>query len=130
MMTMVDGLFSFPLHLPFTPFGKACRARQRILSMIDAKIAEYRDDIAKLSAEELSSMRLNQSGVYSSGESVLQNLIVTGHLSGNPEPDSSLQDQAVGLLLAGYDTTAALETSTAYLVARGHDRSASPPPTP
>lgn len=81
----VQGLFTIPLSLPWTKFGKALRCRQQLLKCIE-KIA-----IGRQKQENL-------------GEDALGILLQARDESGNGLPLDELKDQILLLLFAGHET--------------------------
>ena len=105
--TWKDGLFSFPIDLPFTAFGKALRARSGIIAIIRA-------NVARLRAQQAASVAAGEDLPHVHG--VMARLLrehpadAAGGPSASQEvTDATLCDEALLQLFAGHDTT----TSTA-----------------
>lgn len=100
--TWKAGLFSFPVNLPFTTFGKALKAREGMVAIIRA-------NVARLRAEQAASAAAGEGLPHVHG--VMARLL-REHAAGDggdAVTDSTLCDEALLQLFAGHDTT----TSTA-----------------
>lgn len=98
-----EGLFSVPIDLPWTAFGKAWRARQQILVEIDRLIAD-RQQMGEAAAAEIGD--------------ALSLLLAARDEEGNSLPPAELRDQILVLLFAGHETLTSSLTSFALLVAQ------------
>lgn len=97
---MSAGLTSLPANLPFAPYGKALRARDRILAHIERAIAER---------------QLNPT------RDALSLLIQTRDEDGNGLDLTELKAQALLLLFAGHETTTSMITSFCMAMAQHPD---------
>jgi retinoid hydroxylase len=97
---LTKGLFSIPLRLPITTYGKALRARNKILAYIDSVIAFKRNNL---------------------GTDVLSLLMQSEDEEENSLSLEELKEQAILLLFAGHETTTSLLTSFCMVLARRHD---------
>lgn len=93
--TWGEGLFSLPINLPFTAFGRALQAREALLALIRA--------------------RLDQGDRGSDMASVL--LRAVGE-EGQPLDREELADQLLTLLFAGHDTSSSTLSSFFLLIAQ------------
>ena len=83
-----------------------------------------------MAPEEKAALKLDKQGIYSQGESILESILVTLHLRGESWTTTELEDRCITLLFGGFETTSGAMASMVALLARGHDRSGVPPPTP
>ncbi|MGF1539545.1 MAG: cytochrome P450, partial [Pleurocapsa sp.] len=95
----VAGLFSIPLALPWTKFGKALRARKQLLKYL----------------EQIVSDRLNNNRL---GEDALGLLIAAKDETGNSLSLTELKDQVLLLLFAGHETLTSAIASFCLLTAQ------------
>ncbi|WP_287323407.1 cytochrome P450 [Okeania sp. SIO1H4] len=93
----VKGLFSIPLSLPWTRFGKSLRCRQKLLQYI----------------EEIVLQRQQQQNL---GEDALGILLQARDEDGNALPLDELKDQILLLLFAGHETLTSAIASFCLLV--------------
>jgi retinoid hydroxylase len=93
------GLFSLPLNLPWTAFGKGCRARRGLLQYI----------------EKIVTIRQQQENL---GNDALGILLQAKDEEGNSLSLEELKDQVLLLLFAGHETLTSALTSFCLLTAR------------
>jgi cytochrome P450 len=97
---LTKGLFAIPLRLPITTYGKALRARDKILTYLESVIALKRNNL---------------------GTDVLSLLMHSEDEEGNSLSLEELKAQAILLLFAGHETTTSLLTSFCMVLARRPD---------
>ncbi|MDZ4769930.1 MAG: cytochrome P450 [Chloroflexota bacterium] len=97
---LTAGLTSLPANLPFAPYGKALRARDRILAHIESAIA---------------ARQVNPT------HDALSLLIQTRDEDGNALDPIELKAQALLLLFAGHETTTSMITSFCMAMAQHPD---------
>ncbi|WP_254217164.1 cytochrome P450 [Synechococcus sp. CCY 9618] len=89
--TWTQGLFSFPVALPGSPFAQALRARQRLLERIGAVLARAQEAAAAGRPQAAGGLDLLAGGLDEAGL---------------PLADADVVEQLLLLLFAGYETTA------------------------
>ena len=94
--TWVQGLFSIPLPLPWTVFGKSLKARTALLVEIGEIIQQRKSQTANSSDTPKDALSL---------------LINAKDENGNTLSDTELQDQILTLLFAGHETLTSNMTS-------------------
>ena len=97
--TWCAGLFSIPLALPWTPFGKAKQARKRLLTLLEEIIIQRQQTKAL-------------------GNDALSLLIQAKDEAGNRLGIDELKDQVLLLLFAGHETLTSAIASFCLLVAQ------------
>ncbi len=97
--TWCDGLFSLPLPLPWSRFGKAKRARRQLLALLEDIIRQ-------------------RQGAADPGGDALGLLIAAKDEAGNSLSLDELKDQVLLLLFAGHETLTSALASFCLLVAR------------
>ncbi len=95
----VAGLFSIPLALPWTKFGKALRARRKLLKYLEQIVSD------RLSADQ-------------PGKDALGLLIAAKDEAGNSLSLTELKDQVLLLLFAGHETLTSAIASFCLLTAQ------------
>jgi cytochrome P450 len=90
------GLFAAPIRLPFTTFGKALRARDRLLAYVELAVRHRMENPTR---------------------DALGLLVASRDEAGNQLTIEELRSQALFLVAAGHDTTTSMLTSTAQLLA-------------
>lgn len=98
-----------PFDLPFTVFGKAMKARRRLLEMVEEVILQRQaQDREKQGDGELNGAR------------DILSILIHDMKSGSGETLSmdELKDQVLLQMFAGHDTTSAALTSLAFIIAR------------
>ena len=114
-----EGLLTLPIKLPFTRYTRALRARKRVLSYIGKRIDGYMNVVESMSPEEWSKLKLNSAGVYLGGECYLENLIFTYKLNRGVTPSTKyVEENCLGMLFAGVDTSSTSLTTIVALIAR------------
>ncbi len=99
---LVKGLFSIPLSLPWTRFGKALRCRQKLLQYIEEIV-----------------LRRQQEANF--GEDALGILLQARDEEGNGLPLDELKDQILLLLFAGHETLTSAIASFCLLITQHPD---------
>jgi retinoid hydroxylase len=99
--TWVAGLFSFPVNLPWTSFGKALRSREKLLTEIEKLI---------LARQQQSTPPQNQDA--------LDLLLSARDDEGQTLPVEELKDQILTLLFAGHETLTSSLVSLCMLLAQ------------
>lgn len=99
--TWTAGLFSFPVNLPFTAFGKAFRSRSRLLAEV----------------EKLIRSRIEQPN-SSGATDALDLLLAATDDDGEKLSLDELKDQILVLLFAGHETLTSALASTCLLLAQ------------
>jgi retinoid hydroxylase len=97
--TWVSGLFSIPLNLPFTAFGKALKARENLLKSLEKIILERQQQPA-------------------TEQDALGILLQAKDEEGNSLSLAELKDQILVLLFAGHETLTSAIASFCLLVAQ------------
>ena len=97
-LTWTRGIFTMGIDLPFTRFGKAMQARERLWAKLTAIVEEYRK-------KDLS-------------DCVLKSLFELRDEDGHPFSTSTIVDEIQVLLFAGHDTTVSALTNTLVLLAQ------------
>lgn len=97
--TWCEGLFSLPLHLPWTRFGKAYRCREQLLKGLEALIRERQQE-------------------GSQGNDALGVLLRARDEDGQPLGLAELKDQVLLLLFAGHETLTSALASFCLLLAQ------------
>lgn len=100
--TWTSGMFAVPIQLPFTPFGKAKQARQRMFDYIADIVRERRANPTP-------------------SPDMLNTLLNTRDDKGQPLPDATIIDDLQLLLFAGHDTTVSSNTNIMMLLAQNPD---------
>ena len=95
-----DGLFAFPIRLPFTTYGKALKARDRLLAHIETAIATRRANPQN---------------------DALGLLVQSRDEEGNALSDAEIKVQALLMLFAGHETTTSMLVSTIMSLAQHPD---------
>ena len=95
----IAGLFSIPLNLPWTKFGKALRARQQLL-------------------QHLEQIVITRQQANTPGEDALGLLIAAQDEQGNSLSLTELKDQVLLLLFAGHETLTSAIASFCLLTAQ------------
>lgn len=99
-----DGLFSIALNLPWTKFGRAWQARQRILRDIGAMVEDRRNQADQAIPDQ--------------PQDALSLLMAAQDEAGNFLSVEELQDQILVLLFAGHETLTSSLTSFCLLTAQ------------
>jgi retinoid hydroxylase len=97
-----DGLFTLPINLPWTKFGKAVRCRQELLKYIEKMVIQRQQS-------------------NNSGEDALGLLIQAEDETGNKLTTEELKDQILLLLFAGHETLTSAIASFCLLTAQNPD---------
>ena len=88
-------------------------------SYIGKRIDGYMNVVESMSSEEWSKLKLNSAGVYLGGECYLENLIFTYKLNRGVAPSTKyVEDNCLGMLFAGVDTSSTSLTTIVALIAR------------
>lgn len=98
----VRGLFSLPINLPWTTFGKAFHCRQKMLTEIEKIIIE----------------RQENPDLIAQGKDALSLLLQAKDEEGKPLSLSELKDQILLLLFAGHETLTSSLVSFCLLMAQ------------
>ena len=99
-VTLTEGFLTIPLNRPWTPYGKALKAREEILEFIDGAIEHRRQNPTN---------------------DALGLLVQTRDEDGNALTNEELQAQTLLLLFAGHETSASMLTSLAMLLPKHPD---------
>lgn len=99
-----QGLFSLPIRLPWTAFGRALKARQKLLAEIK-QLIQRRQAIAPADPNAPPSTALDV-------------LLAAVDEAGNPLEDAEVGDQILTLLFAGHETLTSAITSFCLLTAQ------------
>lgn len=94
---LTQGLFAFPIRLPFTTYGKALKARDQLLKHIEQAIASRRQN-----------PRNDALGL----------LLQSRDEDGNALSDAEIKVQALLMLFAGHETTTSMLISAAMALAQ------------
>jgi cytochrome P450 len=94
---LTNGLTTLPLNLPFTPYGKALRARDALLQHIETAILERQQN---------------------PGTDALSLLVMSRDENGDALSMTELKAQALLLLFAGHETTTSMLTSFCMVLAQ------------
>lgn len=97
--TWCEGLFSLPLHLPWTRFGKAYRCREQLLNGLETLIRERQQE-------------------GDQGSDALGVLLRARDEDGQPLGLAELKDQVLLLLFAGHETLTSALASLCLLLAQ------------
>lgn len=103
--TWAKGLFTIPVNLPWTRFGKACRSRQLLLSGLEALIRERQQQPEP-------------------GNDALGVLLQATDDEGNQLSLEELKDQVLTLLFAGHETLTSALASFCLLMAQNPEAKA------
>ena len=95
----VEGLFTIPLSLPWTKFGKALRCRQELLKYIEQIVLRRQQE-------------------ENPGDDALGILLQARDEEGNSLPLEELKDQLLQLLFAGHETLTSSIASFCLLIAQ------------
>lgn len=96
-----QGLFSTPVNLPFTPFGKAVRSRTKLLAEIEILIRSRQAQSARTSADDALNLMLAAKDEDGQGLSIQE-----------------LKNQVLLLLFAGHETLTSALASMCLLLAQ------------
>lgn len=94
-VTLTEGFITIPLNWSWTPYGKALKARKKLLEFIDEAIERRRKNPTN---------------------DALSLLVQTRDEDGNALTNHELQSQTLLLLFAGHETSASLLTSLAMIL--------------
>lgn len=97
-----SGLFSLPVNLPMTAFGRAVRARNVLLRFIDEAIAARKKDLRE-------------------GTDALTVLLLARDENGEKLSDAEIADQLLTLLFAGHETSSSALGSFCLLMTQHPD---------
>lgn len=95
----IAGLFSIPVNLPFTTYGKALARREALLSRIDALVARRQAEPPRPGARD-----------------ALSALLAARDDDGSALPTDELSAQMLTLLFAGHDTSSSALASLALVL--------------
>ncbi|KAK1304983.1 hypothetical protein QJS10_CPB11g01298 [Acorus calamus] len=102
------GLWSIPVNLPFTQFGKSLRASRQIRSIVTSIVHEKRTALA--------------GGGLNSSDDIITSLLNFGLEDGSGAlTEEEVVDNVMFLMVAGYDTTSILITFLIRQLARDPD---------
>ncbi|KAF6141498.1 hypothetical protein GIB67_000879 [Kingdonia uniflora] len=103
-MEMLEGMWSFPVNLPFTRFNRSIRASAKAQSMVRELIREKREALEKQQA--------------SSSEDLILSLISITDEDNKPAlSDKEIVDNVMIVMLAGFETSSILLTFLVRLLA-------------
>lgn len=97
-----NGLFSLPIKLPFTAFGRAVRARDALLALIEKAIMARKNDLRD-------------------GTDALTVLLQAHDENGDKLSDAEIADQLLTLLFAGHETSSSALGSFCLLMTQYPD---------
>ncbi|KAL3678636.1 hypothetical protein R1sor_021592 [Riccia sorocarpa] len=100
------GLLSLPINLPGFQYCKALKARKSILEMLGGLVEQRRGEIAEDHVLEAAKI------------DILNNLLTVPDEEGNLLQDSSIKDNLLLLLLAGFDTSSSVLAMAIYYIAK------------
>jgi cytochrome P450 len=103
-----QGLFSLPINLPWTAFGRALKARTRLLAELDQLIAARRNGAESGGSTEPDEIAADALGV----------LLGAVDEAGNPLSNGEIADQILTLLFAGHETLTSAIASFCLLTAQ------------
>lgn len=104
--TWCSGLFSLPLRLPWTAFGKAWKAREQLLAEIERLIQARKEQLE---------------GGEDTPEDALSLMLLATDEDGQRLSTAELKDQVLLLLFAGHETLTSAVTNFCLLLAQHPD---------
>ncbi|KAL3685962.1 hypothetical protein R1sor_003984 [Riccia sorocarpa] len=108
-MKWQNGLLSLPINLPGFSYYKALKARKRILQILEEYVKQRKRELAEGRASERAKV------------DILTNLLTVPDENGNLLSDSSVYDNLLVLLFAGFGTSSGALAMTIHFIGKNPD---------